>query len=323
MARLKTYLLGAATLVWALAIGYVMQYGFAAPAASSGVATASMTVSDITLTSSAVTTPRLPAEIAVEPELPDSKVELTAAETESAVAELPADATPSGFDCAITMEAMPAAAAMVDLRISAPCNASERLTLHHHGLMFTEIMQPDGTLRINVPAMAERATFIAAFNNGEGATATVDVSSLTFYDRVAVQWAGEAGLQLHAREFESEYFSNGHIWAASAGEIATAARGEGGFLTRLGRTDTPEARIAEVYSFPSGTAKSGGDILLSVEAEITEFNCDKPVEAQSLELRDMESLRIRELSLEMPSCDSVGDFLVLKNLIEDLKIASR
>lgn len=321
MARLKTYLLGLATLVCALAIGYVMQYGFGAPTRTA--AAPEVTVSDIALTSSAVTSPRLPADIVVEAALPDNKVELAAVDSEPMVTELPVDSAPSGFDCGISMEAMPAAAAMVDLRISAPCNASEKLTLHHHGLMFTEVMQPDGTLKISVPAMAERATFIAAFDNGDGATATVDVSSLSFYDRVAVQWRGEAGLQLHAREFDAEYFATGHIWAAAAGDMANAARGEGGFLTRLGRVDVPEARIAEVYSFPSGTARTAGEVLLSVEAEITLLNCDQKVEAQSLEIRDAESLRIRELTLEMPACDSAGDFLVLKNLIEDLKIASR
>lgn len=322
MARLKTYLLGAVTLVCALGIGYVMQYGLAengSPTNTAGV----IPVTEITLTSSAVTSPRLPADITVEAKLPDGKIELTAADTTGVATELPTERSPSGFDCEISMEAMPAAAAMVDLRISAPCNASERLTLHHHGLMFTEVVQPDGTLKVAVPAMAERATFIAAFDNGEGASATVDVTSLSFYDRVAIQWRGEAGLQLHAREFDADYFDDGHVWAASAGDIAHAARGEGGYLTRLGRTDVPEARIAEVYSFPSGTAKSGGDVVLSVEAEITPVNCDQRVEAQSLEIRDAESLRIRELTLEMPQCDSVGDFLVLKNLIEDLKIASR
>ena len=236
---------------------------------------------------------------------------------------MPAEAAPKGFSCDITMQALPAAAAMVDLILLAPCNASERVTIHHHGLMFTEVMQPDGSLGITVPAMAERATFVAAFDSGDGATAAVDVSSLSFYDRVAVQWKGEAGLQLHAREFTDTYFGESRVWAASAGDVANAARGEGGFLTRLGRTNTPGARIAEVYSFPSGTAQSGGDIALSVEAEITDFNCDQTLEAQSLEIRDAENLRIRELTLEMPGCDSVGDFLVLKNLIEDLKIASR
>lgn len=322
MARLKTYLLGGGTLACALAIGVFMQYGFG-PQNAPASAVNGLAVSGITLTSSAVTSPRLPADLQVTPELPDNKVELAAAGQDLLIEGLPTDNAPTGFDCAVKMEAMPAAAAMVDLRISAPCNASERLTLHHHGLMITEVMQPDGTLKVTIPAMAERATFVAAFDNGEGATATVDVTSLSFYDRVAVQWTGEAGLQLHAREFSADYFGDGHVWAAAAGDIATAARGEGGFLTRLGRTDTPEPRIAEVYSFPSGTAQTNGDVVLSVEAEITDFNCDRVIEAQSLEIRDAESLRIRELTLEMPGCDSVGDFLVLKNLIEDLKIASR
>lgn len=323
MARLKTYLLGATTLACALAIGFVMQYDTGGKAPGTSADASGVAVSQITLTSSAMTSPRLPADISVTPDLPDNRVALATLETPIQIGELPVTSTADGFDCTIKMEAMPAAAAMVELRLSAPCNASERLTLHHHGLMFTEIMQPDGTLMVMVPAMAERATFIAAFDSGEGATASVDVSSLSFYDRVAVQWKGNAGLQLHAREYNADYFAKGHVWAAAAGEISAAARGEGGFLTRLGRSDTPEARIAEVYSFPSGTAGSAGDILLSVEAEITMANCDRMVEAQSLEIRDAENLRIRELELDMPSCDSLGDFLVLKNLIEDLKIASR
>ena len=34
-------------------------------------------------------------------------------------------------------------------------------------------------------------------------------------------------------------------------------------------------------------------------------------------------LRFRELSLKMPDCGATGEFLVLDNLLEDLKIAAR
>jgi hypothetical protein len=78
-----------------------------------------------------------------------------------------------------------------------------------------------------------------------------------------------------------------------------------------------------VYSFPTGTAKRGGEIALTVEAEVTEANCNTSVAAQTLEIRDAAGLRVRDLTLEMPQCDTTGDFLVLKNLVEDLTIAAR
>jgi hypothetical protein len=32
---------------------------------------------------------------------------------------------------------------------------------------------------------------------------------------------------------------------------------------------------------------------------------------------------VRELSLAVPGCETVGDFLLLKNLLQDLKIAAK
>lgn len=324
MARLSSYILGSATVVCALGTGYVMQYGLGLPHSAARPAETQLEISSITPTSSAMAVPLMPADRTVEPHLSDAPVVVKAAiENTLPEADLPDAPDATGFACDITMNATPTAGALVDLVLTAPCNASERVTLHHQGLMFTDVLQPDGTLSVSIPALAEQAIFIAAFPSGDGAMATTEVTSLPFYDRVAVQWKGDAGLQLHAREFSAEYFSAGHIWAASAGNLTAAAKGEGGFLTRLGQMDAPDALVAEVYSFPSGTARRAGAVLLSVEAEVMASNCDARIEAQTLEIRDGEPLRTHDLTLEMPGCDTIGDFLVLKNLLEDLTIAAR
>lgn len=331
MARLTSYILGGATLVCALGTGYVMQYGFGAPQQHAPQATERLELSSVVPTSSAViapltteTLPALPVDLMLEMDLPEAPVIVqAAAEADLPVEDLPKGPGEAGFACDITMTAEPTAGAMVNVLLTAPCRASERVTLHHQGLMVTEVMQPDGTLSVSIPALAEQATFIASFPGGDGAMASAEVTSLPFYDRVAVQWKGDTGLQLHAREFAADYFTPGHVWAAAAGDLTAAAKGEGGFLTRLGRTDTPEALTAEIYSFPSGTARKSGTVLLSVEAEVTPANCGAAVEAQTLEIRGGGSLRARDLSVEMPACDAVGDFLVLKNLVEDLTIAAR
>lgn len=319
MARLKTYFLAAATVFTALAIGYVMQHGSTPDRAGLDRAE-EIVVRDITDTSSAAM-PRLPSDD-VAAKLPDAGIQRVAAERVTAPVEpLPQERATAGFDCDISLSAAANAGAMVDLKLSAPCYASERVTIHHHGLMFTEITRPDGSLRVSVPALSTHALFIASFDGGDGATASAEVPALPFYDRVVLQWKGDTGLQLHAREFGASYFTEGHVWAASAGDLSRTARGEGGFLTRLGNADAAAPLIAEIYSFPVGTSKLSGQIALTVEAEVTEANCGVQVEAQTLERHGDAPLRVRDLTLDVPACDSTGDFLVLKNLIEDLKIA--
>lgn len=323
MANLKSYVLAAGTLTCALGIGYVMQFGGSGQQQAAAPA-APLEVSDVELTSSsAVALPTLPSDTQMDAALSDAPVQMAAAAVDPEQTFLPDEEETAGFDCSVDITANAIAGAMVDLKINAPCQSSERVTIHHQGLMFTEIMQPDGTLQFAVPAMAERATFIVAFANGEGATVATDVSSIAFYDRVAVQWKGQAGLQLHAREFTDAYFEEGHVWAAEAGDLTNAATGLGGFLIRLGDETAPDALVAEVYSYPSGTSQRTGEILMTVEAEITNGNCDSVVEAQTLEIRDDQGLRVRDMSLEMPACEGIGDFLVLKNLVQDLKVAAR
>ena len=60
---------------------------------------------------------------------------------------------------------------------------------------------------------------------------------------------------------------------------------------------------------------------MSVEAEITQANCGRDVEAQSIQKTADGELKTQDLVLAMPDCNTVGDFLVLKNLLNDLKIA--
>jgi hypothetical protein len=54
---------------------------------------------------------------------------------------------------------------------------------------------------------------------------------------------------------------------------------------------------------------------------VTKINCGRDIQAQSLEMRDAGQLKSQNLSLSVPGCDAVGDFLVLNNLLEDLKVA--
>ena len=89
---------------------------------------------------------------------------------------------------------------------------------------------------------------------------------------------------------------------------------------QLGDENQLAPRLAEVYSVPRLGGSKTGAIDLTVETEVTAINCGRDISAQTLELRDG-TLRTRDLTLAMPDCAATGDFLVLNNLLETLKIA--
>ncbi|SLN21302.1 hypothetical protein ROJ8625_00792 [Roseivivax jejudonensis] len=342
MIRGKTALLAAGTLSCALGTGYVMQYGATLPGAKAP-AQPPVVVTDIEDTAARSDEPTLPAQSAPRnfaeiaapafrdlpndplpaPNLPDLPNILTALDVPDPVLEPATNAAPDQTpDCDVRLDATPIAGAMVRLAVTAPCHPEARVSLHHNGLMVSAATDETGVLSIDMPALSESALFIASLPGEAGAIARADVSSVPFYDRIVLQWQNDTGLELHAREWGADYFSDGHVWHDSPGSLKDAVRGEGGFLTRLGDPDLADPRLAEVYSYPAGTSARTGAIAVSVEAEVTSANCGADISAQTLEARSDAPLAVRELTLAMPDCDAVGEYLVLKNLIPDLKIAA-
>ena len=299
MRRTKEILTAVGTLACAVGIGFVMQssdtaqqrYGSAEaahPVADNG---ALLEVEGITLTSAALDSPiALPAL--------DNQV-IKAAAPQSLPPAPDSHSVAITAACDITAEAEAVAAAMVKLTLDATCLPNERLTVHHNGMIFTEVTDDKGRLNVTVPALSE----------------------LSGFNRIVLQWKGAAGFELHAREFGADYGDAGHVWSGAPRDMTAAVLGEGGFMTRNGDTDTSDPLMAEVYSFPVAAAAQEGDVALSVEAEVSEANCGLEIEAQALELRGSDQVKTQNLTLAVPDCDAVGNFLVLNNLLQDLKVA--
>jgi hypothetical protein len=95
------------------------------------------------------------------------------------------------------------------------------------------------------------------------------------------------------------------------------------YLIRLGDPEAGKGLMAEVYTFPSGQMESSTEVFLMAEAEITSANCGKELSAQSLQVNRNGGLNALDLTMVMPDCDAVGDFLILQNMFEDLTIALR
>ena len=246
--------------------------------------------------------------VAFEPAITDSDTPLSA----------PADPAMPRLGCEIHATAQAAPMAMVTISIEAPCNRNERLTIHHTGMIFTAATSAEGRYQASVPALAEAAVFVAQFDSGDGAVMAADIPDLNGLDRIALQWSGRAGFQIHAREFGAAYGAAGHVWSGSA----VPADG-GGTLVRLGDGDALNPNIVEIYTFPTGQATRSGTVAVTVEAEVTDTNCGRDIAAQSIELHGQGPARTQDLVLSMPDCSAVGDFLVLNNLVDDLKIAAR
>lgn len=335
MAYVKEIITGIGALGCAIGIGFVMQSSDAADqrygenvsekavsaamvetGVPEGESNALLDVQEITLTS---------AEFDSGITLPEAEAGVVKASAPAGLSlpEAPQAVVAPELSCDITARARPIAAAMVDLTMEAPCLPNERVTVHHNGMVFTETTSGTGTINLALPALSVEAVFILAFTNGDGAVAQTRVEDVNEYNRAVLQWKGDTGFQIHAREFGAAYGEAGHLWADAPGTVANAVVGNSGVLTRLGDTRAADPLVAEVYTFPKAATARAGDVALSVEAEITESNCGIEIEAQSLELQSDGGVKTRNLSLPIPDCDAEGTFLVLNNLLQDLKVAAK
>ena len=319
MLKLSPLLLVGGTITSALGVGFgvhqasttppprAMQMAQAQPApAAQGP---QLALSDIAFTAAAPDIPARPFAPVARPVVPQKMV------TADADAEIGVtashDAAATAADCEPRFTATAAPAAMVELALSGPCLAGRTVTFHHNGMMFSHPVGPDGNTSVTAPALAERAIYIVSFGDGNGAVTQAHVPDLSAHRRIVVQWQGDDGLQLHAFENGAAYGDPGHLWAGAA------SRAGGGTLQRFGDATGPDGLRADVYTFPDGRA----EVAVNVEAEITDTNCGHEVSAQILQLAPGDALASHELSMTMPECDASGDFLVLKNLDQDLKIA--
>ena len=235
--------------------------------------------------------------------------------------ETPLAAAPAPIDCTPTLALTRAPAAMMDLALSAPCNLNARVVIKHSGLTLTGVTDAAGQLKTSLPAMASAAHVTIALPGGVQADADLAVPALADYDRVAVQWQGDDAFQLHAFEFGADYGDAGHVSAQTPRTPGYAVQASGGFLTTLGNGAVLLPMLAEVYTFPTGHSLRSGVVRLTVEAEVTSATCGHDMLGETLEAHAGAPVKIVDVMLAMPGCDGLGDYVILNNLLPDVKIA--
>ncbi|MGR3623218.1 hypothetical protein [Pseudophaeobacter sp.] len=311
MLNKRMILVSAATAACALGIGFLMQPSTSLPSSTAAA-----------LEGGVPQDPAVPAPLAIE-KITLTSANQTAAQTQTALGlDLGGQQAPDA-GCAMQARATAHPGALVALYIAAPCRAGERITLHHQGMMVTETLDAEGSLDLLVPALASTAVFIiepslTSQRQSTGAVAQVEVPDMAEVDRVVLQWGGNSGFEIHAREFGAQYGALGHVWHG-ADQLGSAGAGQ---VMQLGDASQLAPRLAEVYSFQRSAAEVSGVIEISVETEISEINCGRDISAQTLRISG-DQVQTRDLTLSMPDCTATGDFLVLNNLVENLKIAAK
>lgn len=318
-----------ATLVAAIAIGHLMQSGDAT-AQRFGRTSNVEKMPNVAMKENQVATalvPSLPAEIPLPPlavpSVPLFSTRLAALDNgfEAPIQNDALTPNPLVTACDIQLNAEPNPGAMIGLTLAAPCQPNSSLMVRHSGLVFSGTTDSRGQYQVTFPAMHRVANVSVEFPSGQIATADTQVDSLVGYVRSALLWSGPNDLHIHALEFGADYGENGHVWAEEARNPEYGVLAKGGFLTRLGEKAGLNPQFAEVYSFPADRVLKAGAIRLFVEAEVTEQGCGRDISGHSIEMDKHGNSSEVALKLAMPGCDAVGDYLVLKTLFQDLKIA--
>jgi hypothetical protein len=220
--------------------------------------------------------------------------------------------------CALTLDLMPEANAMIGLTLLAPCHINERVVIKHAGLAVSGMTTANGALFTGIPAMEPQALVEVLFSDGETFGATIDIPEVADLRRFAVQWQADDAFQLHAFERGAAYGDAGHVSGADPHRPPAGAPAQGGFLTLLGDSTTETPMLAEVYTFPAD-ATSLPEVV--IETAVTDLTCGRELLGETI--RSTGGLvEVIDLTVAMPECEAVGDYLVLKNLVSELNIAS-
>lgn len=256
---------------------------------------------DVAPRTPAITPPALPAEAA--PTVPVEAQGDQLAAADPTAPEVPA--------CAVNLEALAQPDAMIGISLLAPCHADQRIVLKHAGLAVTARTSGSGALVAVLPALTAVADIEVLFADGQRALASVPTSDFAGLQRFAVQWQDADAFQLHGFENGAGYGQPGHISSAGSG-----TSGATGYVTVLGDASVDLPLLAEVYTF--GPAQSTELVL---EAAITAGTCGREILGEAI-LAVKGAVEVSDLTLAMPGCEAVGDILVLKNLLEDMTLAT-
>lgn len=230
--------------------------------------------------------------------------------------------SPFEFVCHPELSVAALPGAQLSITLIAPCNASQNVLVKHSGLTFSSATDEQGVLTFMLPALEQEALVSLTLGDGAEYELAADVPDAIDYRRAAFQWQGVEGFAFHAFENGADYGGLGHVFAHAPRDPSTANLLEGGYMTLLGKANTPDAYHAQVYTLPMENSTAASHVDLVVEAEVSKTNCAREIHGEALQFGGAQAPVSITVKLAVPDCDAIGDFLVLNNLLEDMTIVS-
>lgn len=227
--------------------------------------------------------------------------------------------SPFGFDCAPSMTLKLRDASIVEASLLAPCDLEKRVSFLHDKLRVDVMTDAFGRAKVLIPALSE-AVLVTAELGQRKIQSELYGPRARAYSRVVLSWEGNQIFRMNAFELGAKPGEAGHISSASPKTASRAMRGTGGFMFVTG---DGSGRVAEVYSFPTGYSPFRGIVELIVEADVTENVCGQLAEAQALQSNPLGGVSETTVRVTLPDCDKVGDVMVLKSLLQDMRLAGR
>ena len=229
-----------------------------------------------------------------------------------------ASASPMGAPCRTSVDAVAGDAGIIWLEISAPCLSGQVVSVAQPGLKIDWRLDDRGRLSADLPALSQNVNVTVAFADGTNIDTALFLPGVIGMYRAALVWDGPQILGLNALEYDASYGDAGHIHAGAPGHATSD--GTAGFLLRLG---DGSGSMAEVYTLPRRDATQSGNVRLSVESEVTSMTCGRLANARAVQIDAVGGIMQRELTLTMPSCDDLGDFVSVTTLLREIRLAAR
>ncbi|MEO5619516.1 MAG: hypothetical protein ABIQ85_01240 [Cypionkella sp.] len=220
--------------------------------------------------------------------------------------------------CAPTLDLAAEENAMIGLTLVATCHPNERVVLKHAGLALSAKTTLTGALFTDLPALEQSASVEVMFKDGSSVTANIEVPDASNLRRFGVQWQAQDAFQLHGFENGAAYGAAGDVNGANPHLPAAGLPTRDGFLNILGDSTTEAPLLAEVYTYPADPAAKPEVV---IEAAVTETTCGREMLGETIASTGGKVTKA-DLTVAMPDCDAIGDYLVLNNLVPEMNIAS-
>ncbi|MDP3197474.1 hypothetical protein [Tabrizicola sp.] len=211
-----------------------------------------------------------------------------------------------GEGCQARLSLLPLPGAMIEARLTAPCNRGERFVVRHSGLSFSAQTQADGRATVILPALRSDAMVAVYLQDSRLVLGRLTVPDAATYARYAISWDSPVEMELRVTEGDRVLIGSAALSGLEQGVIA------------LGQTNLPSPVLARVYSVPG---KDLGKADITGELRITPATCGRTLRVETAHSSGGVAFTA-EHSIAVPMCGTAGDILVLKNLAPPLKLAA-